>query len=172
MPPPELVKPWSTAYAWRASLSAIVPAIGRTAGRHASAVPAQARSAFTGSSDSGRSDSSNTRSCARPASTLTVVSRAPSGRRVACAAPDQRRNSGPERAVHTPSSHLTLLIWCLPKPARGSSTTRTRVAPSTAMTLRSTTAVCGSPGKASASRDSRDWVAVTQRLCQIRLPGS
>jgi hypothetical protein len=37
---------------------------------------------------------------------------------------------------------------------------------------RSATAVCRSPGMASASRHSMAWVVVIHRLRQIKLPGS
>ena len=84
--------------------------------------------------------------------------------------PGHRRCSGPLRPVQVPSASRSWVRWCRPKPARGARVIRTSAAPSTAMTRRSRTARCGSPGNARASRHSMMPWLVTQRLRQISCP--
>ena len=84
------------------------------------------------------------------------------------AEPDRRRCA---RLQHPPARDRPV-IRLRPNPARTSSSTSTRVGPSTASIRRRITALCGSAGLASASRHSVCEEPPPHRLRQMRLPVS
>jgi hypothetical protein len=167
IPPPLPVNPRSTAYAAVESSSATVPEKAGTACAHAFSVRRQASLGRTVAAPSPWSETSRTRSWSRPGVTSTTACSEPSSLRLASPAPVHRKWCGPDRPVQTPSSSDSADICSAPKSARTSSMMRIRSGWSSARMRRSSTAVCGSPGNASASRHSTIPSVVTHRDRQI-----